>query len=111
MLLSKIAQRMPLLTQGRACFSIANETTFLEMVREYYDKAGEAAGIPKDRVSFLKSPDFSLKFNIPFLTGKSNNNQMRDLSKSYRPTESNTKLTNYPPRAELDTPTASISKR
>lgn len=108
MLLSKIAHRMPLLNAVRSSFSIANETTFLQMVREYYDKAGEAAGIPKDRVNFLKSPDFSLKFNIPFLTGKSNNNQMQDLLKSFRPTESNTKLTNYLLKVERDMQTASI---
>jgi hypothetical protein len=39
------------------------------MVSQYFDKAGEAAGIPKDRLNFLKKPEFSLKFNIPFLTG------------------------------------------
>jgi hypothetical protein len=108
MLLSKITHRMPLLNAVHSSFSIANETTFLQMVREYYDKAGEAAGIPKDRVNFLKSPDFSLKFNIPFLTGKSNNNQMQDLLKSFRPIESNTKLTNYLPKVERDMQAASI---
>ena len=106
MLLAKITQRMPFLNQIRSSFSIANETTFLQMVREYYDKAGEAAGIPKDRVNFLKSPDFSLKFNIPFLTGKSYNNQTQDLSKLFRPIESNTKLISYPPKVEQDTQAA-----
>lgn len=58
------------LTSQLACgFSVAGEATFLEMVSQYFDKAGEATGIPKDRLNFLKSPDYSLKFNIPFRTG------------------------------------------
>ncbi len=58
------------LTRQLACgFSVAGESTFLEMVSQYFDKAGEATGIPKDRLNFLKSPDYSLKFNIPFRTG------------------------------------------
>lgn len=39
MLLSKLA-RHHLATKLQYSFSVANETTFLEMVREYYDKAG-----------------------------------------------------------------------
>jgi hypothetical protein len=39
------------------------------MVSQYFDKAGEATGISKDRLNFLKSPDYSLKFNIPYRTG------------------------------------------
>ena len=69
MFLSKIASRSQLWKPLSYNFSVANETTFLEMVRQYFDKAGEAAGIPKDRLTFLKNPDFSLKFHIPFLTG------------------------------------------
>ncbi len=38
------------------------------MVSEYFDKAGEATNITADRLTFFKSPDYSLKFNIPFKT-------------------------------------------
>lgn len=68
MILSRVF-RSPLLTSSlRYKFSIPGESTFLEMVSQYFDKAGEATGISKDRLTFLKSPDYSLKFNIPFLT-------------------------------------------
>jgi len=40
MLLSKLARHYHLATKLQYSFSVANETTFLEMVREYYDKAG-----------------------------------------------------------------------
>lgn len=50
-------------------FSVEGEANFLEMVSQYFDKAGHATGISKDRLNFLKSPDYSLKFNIPYLTG------------------------------------------
>lgn len=46
------------------------ESSFLENVSQYFDKAGEATGISKDMLTFLKSPDYSLKFNIPYKTGK-----------------------------------------
>jgi hypothetical protein len=69
MLLTKIAKSISLANSSKYAFSVANESSFLEMVREYFDKAGETAGIPQDRLNFLKSPDYSLKFNIPFLTG------------------------------------------
>ena len=71
MIISNIAKRTLLSAPLQARFSVAGESTFLQMVSEYFDKAGEAAGIPKDRLNFLKSPDFSLKFNIPFKTGTS----------------------------------------
>ena len=67
MLLSRIASRT-LTTVPRYAFSIPGESTFLEMVSQYFDKAGQATGISQDRLNFLKSPDYSLKFNIPFLT-------------------------------------------
>lgn len=69
MFISNLA-RSAMLSQRLACgFSVAGEATFLEMVSQYFDKAGEATGIPKDRLNFLKSPDYSLKFNIPYRTG------------------------------------------
>lgn len=81
MFLSKIVRRLPLATSLRYPFSVTGESSFLEMVGEYLDKAGETAGIPKDRLNFLKSPDFSLKFNIPFLTGRFTITQTQDSSK------------------------------
>lgn len=40
MLLSKIAKSISLANSSKYAFSVANESTFLEMVREYFDKAG-----------------------------------------------------------------------
>ena len=68
MMLTALAKRS-LLPTLRCSFSVQGEANFLEMVSQYFDKAGEATGIAKDRLSFLKNPDFSLKFNIPFKTG------------------------------------------
>lgn len=72
MFLSKITKQINLsiFRTIHSSFSVAGESSFLEMVSEYFDKAGEVTGISKDRLNFLKSPDYSLKFNISFLTGK-----------------------------------------
>ena len=43
--------------------------TFLQMVEEYFDRSARIAGIPEDRISFLKAPDYALKFNISYTTG------------------------------------------
>jgi hypothetical protein len=69
MFISNIARKALLANQLNCRFSVAGEATFLEMVSQYFDKAGEATGISKDRLNFLKSPDYSLKFNIPYRTG------------------------------------------
>ena len=45
------------------------EPNFLEMVSQYFDKAGSTTNISKDMLNFLKSPDYSLKFNIPYKSG------------------------------------------
>lgn len=112
MLISKLFSRSSLFSKLPYSFSVANEPGFLEMVREYMDKAGVAAGIPEDRMNFLKSPDFSLKLTIPFRTGTINIYiQMQALFKSFKPIESNIKHTDYPPREEPGTPIASISKK
>lgn len=63
-----ISKRCQLL-RGFYFSGVSGESTFLEMVSEYFDKAGEATKIAKDRLNFLKSPDYSLKFNIPYKTG------------------------------------------
>jgi hypothetical protein len=70
MFISNIARRALLSNGQRFYFSVSGESTFLEMVSQYFDKAGEATGIAKDRLNFLKSPDYSLKFNIPYRTGR-----------------------------------------
>ena len=46
MLLSKIFGRSSLTSRIPYRFSVANEPGFLEMVREYIDKAGRTAQIP-----------------------------------------------------------------
>jgi hypothetical protein len=40
MFLSKIAKQSQLLSRITASFAVANESSFLDMVREYIDKAG-----------------------------------------------------------------------
>ena len=69
MLISKLIARTPLFSRNSYVFSVANEPGFLEMVRSYIDKAGSTAGISKERLNFLKSPDYSLKLYVPFRTG------------------------------------------
>jgi hypothetical protein len=74
MFVSSVGARALFAPIARCTFSVSGEGTFLEMVSEYLDKAGTAANIPLDRLAFLKSPDYSLKFNIPFKTGILHNN-------------------------------------
>ena len=110
MMLTALAKRtlLPTLRYG---FSVQGEANFLEMVSQYFDKAGEATGIAKDRLSFLKNPDFSLKFNIPFKTGRSPPTQTPDSSRSSRPTASSTRPTDSPLREERATPAASTCRK
>ena len=56
---------------NRARFSIdaKGEPSFLDMVSGYFNKAAQKANIPEDRINFLRSPDYSLKFNLPYKTG------------------------------------------
>jgi hypothetical protein len=110
MMLTALAKRT-LVPTLRCGFSVQGEANFLEMVSQYFDKAGEATGIAKDRLSFLKNPDFSLKFNIPFKTGSSPPTQTQDSSRSSRPIECSTRPTDCPPREEPATPAASTSRR
>jgi hypothetical protein len=112
MLVNRIAAGLGWVAKNRGyAFSVANETSFLEMVREYIDKAGNAAGIPHDRLKFLKSPDYSLKFNIPFLTGTPPLTQTQDSSKLSKPTESSTRPTGCPPREVLVMRAESTSRK
>ena len=54
-----------------ASFSVEaeGEPSFLDMVEGYFNKAARTAQIPEDRINFLRSPDYSLKFNLPYKTG------------------------------------------
>lgn len=36
------------------------------MVEEYFNRSAKIAGIPEDRINFLRSPDYTLKFNISY---------------------------------------------
>jgi len=111
MFISNLA-RSAMLTRSLTCsFSVAGETTFLEMVSQYFDKAGAATGIAKDRLNFLKSPDYSLKFNIPFRTGNPPKTQMQDSLKWWKLIACSTRPTVCPPREELVTPAASICRK
>ena len=74
------------------------ESSFLENVSQYFDRAGTAAGIPKDMLNFLKSPDYSLKFNIPYRTGNFLFIQTPVSLKLSKLLESNTRLTDCPQR-------------
>lgn len=47
----------------------AVEPSFLKMVEGYFNKAAKVAGLEEDRINFLKSPEYSLKFNLPYITG------------------------------------------
>lgn len=111
MFLSSFGRRAMLASSPRFGFSVSNESTFLEMVSQYFDKAGEATGISKDRLEFLKKPDYSLKFNIPFKTGIFWLKQTLVLSKLSKPIVFSTKPTNFPLKEEQDTLAASIFKK
>jgi len=48
---------------------VLKEPSFLKMVEGYFNKAAIVAGLEEDRINFLKSPEYSLKFNLPYITG------------------------------------------
>jgi len=75
----------------------------LDNVSQYFDKAGEATGISKDMLNFLKSPDYSLKFNIPYRTGKQFFIQTLELLKLLKPSEFNTRLIDFQLKEVPDT--------
>jgi len=75
----------------------------LENVSQYFDKAGEATGISKDMLNFLKSPDYSLKFNIPYRTGNQFFIQTLESLKLLKPLEFNTRLIDFQLKEVPDT--------
>lgn len=62
-------------------------------------------------LNFLKSPDYSLKFNIPYRTGNPFSIQTPESLKSLKPSEFNTRLTDSQLKEEQDTHSTSQSKR
>ncbi len=77
----------------------------MENVYQYFDKAGDATNISKDMLNFLKSPDYSLKFNIPYRTGfLFCYIQIQELFKLCKLLEFSIKLTDFQQKVEQDIP-------
>ena len=75
----------------------------MENVYQYFDKAGDATNISKDMLNFLKSPDYSLKFNIPYRTGFIYCHiQILELFKLCKLLEFNIKLIDFQQKVEPD---------
>jgi hypothetical protein len=62
-------------------------------------------------LNFLKSPDYSLKFNIPYKTGTYLLIQTPVLFKSLKPSEYNTRLIDSPPKEVPGTQSMSLSNK
>jgi len=58
------------ITQGAQKFSTMSEGAgFLQMVEQYFDKAGALTGIKPDRLNFYKKADNVVKFNLTLTRG------------------------------------------
>lgn len=44
--------------------------SFLQMVENYFDKAGKHTNISSDRLNFYKKPECVVKFNLTLIRGK-----------------------------------------
>ena len=66
---TKHLQLSSLLSRPSFSSQVDVEPDFLHMVEGYFNKAAKTAGISEDRINFLRSPEFSLKFNLPYKTG------------------------------------------
>lgn len=56
----------------RPTFAFSAETdgvTFLQMVENYFDKAGKHTSIRADKLNFYKKPDNVVKFNLTLVRG------------------------------------------
>ena len=56
----------------RPSFAFSGETdgvTFLQMVENYFDKAGKHTSIRADKLNFYKKPDNVVKFNLTLVRG------------------------------------------
>lgn len=56
----------------RPAFRFSGETdgvTFLQMVENYFDKAGKHTSIRADKLNFYKKPDNVVKFNLTLVRG------------------------------------------
>jgi hypothetical protein len=57
-------------TRGAYNFSAVSEGAgFLQMVEQYFDKAGALTGIKSDRLNFYKKADNVVKFNLTLTRG------------------------------------------
>lgn len=56
--------------KGACSFSTISEGAgFLQMVEQYFDKAGALTGIKEDRLNFYKKADNVVKFNLTLTRG------------------------------------------
>lgn len=58
---------------SRPFYRFSGETdgvTFLQMVENYFDKAGKHTSIRADRLNFYKKPDNVVKFNLTLVRGR-----------------------------------------
>lgn len=91
------------LTQSTYSFSTMSEGAgFLQMVEQYFDKAGSLTGIKPDRLNFYKKADNVVKFNLTLTRGNLKLIQMMAPSKSFQHLDANIKLINYQPKVEQD---------
>ena len=60
-------------------FSVVSEgASFLQMVEQYFDKAGKLTNIKPDRLNFYKKADNVVKFNLTLTRGKFKINYLDD---------------------------------
>lgn len=58
------------MARGAQMFSTMSEGAgFLQMVEQYFDKAGALTGIKPDRLNFYKKADNVVKFNLTLTRG------------------------------------------
>ena len=86
-------------------------TEFLQMVENYFDKAGKHTNIRPDLLNFYKRADNVVKFNLTLIRGTLILIQMTGLSKSSQPIDASIKLISYQLKVEQDTHKMLISLR
>ncbi len=89
------------LSQRAYCFSTMSEgAAFLQMVEQYFDKAGALTNIRPDKLNFYKKADNVVKFNLTLTRGNSILIQTMAQSKLSPLIDANTKHLNSQPRVE-----------
>ena len=69
---TQILRSAQLFSRPRFLFSGDTDgVTFLQMVENYFDKAGKHTSIRADRLNFYKKPDNVVKFNLTLVRGES----------------------------------------